>query len=65
MAKYKVSNDNKARIIEALAVNKIAYWELADEMGLHENTVSKRLRKPTDEQTKEFLEAVQKIVNNR
>lgn len=62
MAKYKVTNENKAAIVEALQVEPaIAYWELAAEMGLHENTVSKWLRMPTDEQTAKIQAAIKAI----
>lgn len=62
MASYNITNDNKARIVAALdKAPRIPYWELAEEMDLHENTVSKRLRRPNDEQTAEFMAAIERI----
>lgn len=62
MAKYKRTNENKAEIVELLtAAPAIAYWELAEEMELHENTVSKWMRCPNDEQAAKIKAAIKAI----
>lgn len=64
--KYKITNDNKAELVELLTAEPlIALWEVADEMGLHLNTVSKWFRKPNDEQTERFREAIANIRNKQ
>ena len=65
MAKYKVTNENKARIVKRLKENGVSYWEIAEVLDLHENTVSKWLRKPTDEQTAQIMQAILKVVEHR
>lgn len=62
MAKYKATNENKAKIVELLtAAPAIAYWELAQALELHENTVSKWMRCPNDEQTAKIIAAIKEI----
>ena len=62
MANYKVTNESKREIVALLdEAPKIAYWELAQEMGLHENTVSKYMRRPSDEQAAAIKAAIAKI----
>ena len=62
MAKYKTTNENKAQIVAMLKEEPtIAYWELAEQMGLHENTVSKYMRCPSDEQAAAIKAAIKAI----
>lgn len=62
MAKYKVINDNNSAIITRLENNKIAYWELAAELGTHENTIGRWMRNPNDEQRDKINGAIDKIL---
>ena len=62
MAKYKITNDNKRAIVAALTEHNISYWELAEAMGVHENTVSKWMRRPNDEQAAKIKAAITSIV---
>lgn len=62
MAKYKTTNENKTEIVAMLKEKPtIAYWELAQEMGMHENTVSKWMRCPSDEQAAQIKAAIKAI----
>lgn len=62
MAKWKVTNDNKRELAALLSEPpRIAYWELAAAMGIHENTVSKYMRMPNDEQTAAIKAAIAAI----
>lgn len=62
MAKWKMTNDNKAEIVALLEeAPRIAYWELALAMGLHENTISKYMRAPSDEQAAAIKAAIEEI----
>lgn len=65
MAKYTIRNDNKAQIVERLKKFGIPYWELAEQMGCHENTLSKMMRKPSDEQAERIHSAIDEIINSR
>lgn len=59
---WKITNNNKAEIVELLeAAPRIAYWELALAMGLHENTISKYMRAPSDEQAAAIKAAIKDI----
>lgn len=62
MAKYSITNDNKAQIVALLDRSpKIPYWRLAAQMGIHENTLSKYMRMPNDEQTAQIKAAIAEI----
>ena len=62
MAKYSITNDNKAQIVALLDRSpKIPYWRLAAQMGIHENTLSKYMRMPNDEQTAQIKTAIAEI----
>lgn len=62
MAKYSITNDNKAKIVALLdKTPKIPYWRLAAQMGVHENTLSKYMRMPNDEQTAQIKAAIAEI----
>lgn len=62
MAKYKTTNENKAQIVEMLKVQPvIAYWELAQVLDVHENTVSKWMRCPSNEQAEKIKAAIKQI----
>lgn len=64
MAKYRITNDAKQVIVNLLKEHKIPYWELAEKMGIHENTVAKRMRKPTQEQAEEIMSAIYEIIGD-
>ena len=60
MAKYSISNDNKARIVALLdKAPQIPYWRLAMQLGVHENTLSRHMRMPNDEQTAAIIKAIE------
>ena len=62
MAKYKETNKNKIEIVALLKEEPaIAYWELAEVLDLHENTVSKMMRCPSDEQAAKIKAAIAEI----
>lgn len=62
MAKYSITNDNKAQIVALLDKSpKIPYWRLAAQMGIHENTLSKYMRMPNDEQAAQIKAAIAEI----
>lgn len=55
----KITNKNKEYLIGLLNKSpKIAYWQVAEQMGIHENTFSKRMRMPNDAQTAEIADAI-------
>jgi hypothetical protein len=62
MAKYSITNDNKATIVSLLdKAPKIPYWRLAAQMGIHENTLAKYMRMPNDEQAAQIMTAIKEI----
>lgn len=62
MAKYSITNDNKARIVAELERSpRIPYWRLAMQLGVHENTLTKWMRMPNDEQTAAIMAAAKEI----
>lgn len=62
MARYSITNDNKAEIVALLdKTPKIPYWRLAVQMGIHENTLSKYMRMPNDEQAAQIKAAIAEI----
>lgn len=62
MAKYKTTNENKAEIVALLQEKPtIAYWELGEALDMHENTVSKWMRCPSDEQAAKIKAAIKAI----
>ena len=59
---WKITNRNKEKIVKLLEVHpRIAYWELAEVIGKHENTVSKWMRCPNDEQAAQIMSAIDEI----
>ncbi|MDO9491113.1 hypothetical protein [Acetobacterium sp.] len=49
-------------IREALKVNGVKHWELADYLGIHENTFVRRLRKELpDTEKQRIFEAIKKL----
>lgn len=59
--RYKITSDNKARIVGRLNKEGIAYWQLGKALGCHENTVAKLLRDPSDEDMQRILAAIDEI----
>lgn len=59
---WKITNRNKEKIVKLLEEPpRIAYWELAEVVGKHENTVSKWMRCPNDEQAAQIMSAIDEI----
>lgn len=59
---WKITNRNKEKIVKLLEFPpRIAYWELAEVIGKHENTVSKWMRCPNDEQAAQIMSAIDEI----
>lgn len=59
MAKWKITNENKQEITALMdAPPKIAMWQLAHQMGIHENTLAKQMRMPNDKQTAAIKAAI-------
>ena len=49
-------------IKELLKVEQIPYWRLADALGVHENTIVRKLRHElSDSEQKRFTEAIEAI----
>lgn len=65
MGIYKVANDNKARIVSRLQREKIAYWQIAEYYGVHDNTVVRWMRNPTPEDAARIEDAINEIVAAR
>lgn len=62
MGIYRITNEEKQRIVELITEPpRIAYWELAAKLGKHENTVSRWLRRPTEEQAAMLEQAIEEI----
>lgn len=60
--KYEISNENKREIVRRLSCEpRIAYWRLAQAMGVHENTLAKMMREPDDQQTAAIMRAIDAI----
>lgn len=58
--RFKASeNPNKQRIIDALVERDVYYWQLAQAMGCHEQTILNRMRNPSDEWTEEVLRTIE------
>ena len=55
----KITNENKRKIIDALSeAPKLAYWQVAEQLGIHENTFSKWMRIPDDAHTELIMAAI-------
>lgn len=65
MGIYKVANDNKAHIVERLQREKVAYWQIAEYYGVHDNTVVRWMRNPTPEDAARIEGAINAIVAAR
>lgn len=61
--RYKITSDNKAKIVSKLQKEGIAYWELAVALGCHENTVARIIRNASDEDVQKILEVADEIVS--
>lgn len=62
MSIYKVINDDKARIVSRLQKEKIAYWQIAEYFGVHDNTVVRWMRNPTPQIADDINRAIDAIV---
>ena len=62
MSIYKVINDEKARIVSRLQKEKIAYWQIAEYFGVHDNTVVRWMRNPTPQIADDINRAIDAIV---
>ena len=59
---YKIINDEKARIVSRLQKEKIAYWQIAEYFGVHDNTVVRWMRNPTGKVADDINRAIDAIV---
>lgn len=59
---YKIVNDEKARIVARLQKEKIAYWQIAEYFGVHDNTVVRWMRNPTGKVAEDINMAIDAIV---
>ena len=59
---YKITNDEKARIVARLQGEKIAYWQVAEYFGVHDNTVVRWMRNPTGKVADDINKAIDAIV---
>jgi transposase-like protein len=59
---YKIVNDEKARIVARLQKEKIAYWQIAEYFGVHDNTVVRWMRNPTPQIADDINRAIDAIV---
>lgn len=59
---YKIVNDEKARIVSRLQKEKIAYWQIAEYFGVHDNTVVRWMRNPTPQIADDINRAIDAIV---
>lgn len=49
-------------IKQLLKTEKIAYWQIGEVLGVHENTICRKLRKELTSQEKEqFLQAISEL----
>lgn len=59
--RYKITSDNKAKVVSRLRKEGIAYWQLAQVFNCHENTITKMMRNPSDEQVAELMAAIDQV----
>ncbi len=53
---------NNIEIKAELKASKIPYWKIADKLGVHENTIIRRMRKElSEEDYKRFCAAIAEI----
>lgn len=62
---YKVLSDEKARIVARLEKEKIAYWQIAEYFGVHDNTVVRWMRNPSGKIADDINMAIDAIVAAR
>ena len=62
---YKILNDEKARIVSRLQKENIAYWQLAEYFGVHDNTVVRWMRNPCGKVADDINAAIDAIVSAR
>jgi transposase-like protein len=62
---YKIVNDEKAKIVARLQKEKIAYWQIAEYFGVHDNTVQRWMRNPTGKTAEDINLAIDAIVAAR
>lgn len=63
--KYRITNDDKGRIVQRLESEKIAYWQLAEYFGVHDNTIGRWLRNPSGKIVDDINAAIDAIVAAR
>lgn len=59
---YKPANNIKTRLVERLKREGIAYWQIADYYGVHDNTIVRWMRNPTPEVAEHMNAAIDAIV---
>lgn len=62
---YKIHNDEKARIVSRLQKEGIAYWQIAEYFGVHDNTVVRWMRNPYGKVADDINKAIDAIVAAR
>ena len=62
---YKVRSDEKARIVSRLKKEGIAYWQIAEYYGVHDNTVERWMRDPAGKVAEDINKAIDAIVAAR
>ena len=59
---YQIRNANKERLVGLLEQPpRVAYWQIAESIGCHENTITRWMRCPADDQEQVIEEAIKKI----
>ena len=59
--RYRITTDNKAKIVARLRKENVAYWQLAEVFGCHENTIVKMMRNPSDEVVERINAAIDEV----
>lgn len=62
---YKILSDEKARIVSRLEKEGIAYWQLAEHFGVHDNTIVRWMRNPSGKVADDINAAIDAIVAAR
>lgn len=59
--RYRITNENKAKLVARLRKENVAYWQLAQVLECHENTVAKLMRDPSDEIVERINAAIDEV----
>ena len=59
---YQIRNANKQRLVGLLEQHpRVAYWQVAEVLGCHENTITRWMRCPDDDQAQVIEDAIKII----